>query len=288
MGEQGLEFKLVVSPQGDANYNLAVDDALMNFVRENQRKEIFIRFHRYKSAAIIAAYRQHLSDFNLSTMRNLGISLARRKTTGGAMYCSGRESSELHFSIIGCAVNGILGNSVQVHEYFGNRTVSCLKEKELGIDARLGQMFFVKIGDLPIVGTAQHWTAPGCEFLYQGTIPVQKFDAELLAKVINLRPGEKEIIEKLPHLSAYTKWSSDYLKARFIGAWIDSHKTKIIELGDLDMGDKIAEAKSMYENEDWKFKSSIENDPALASDRGFCFCGPFYQKPKTAPKSATS
>src|SRR3989304_4838964 len=127
MGAEGLEYVLVEHPKCDANYNLAIDEALLQLSKETGK--IYIRFHNYEKPAIIAAYRQAVGDFNVELMERKEMQFARRKTAGGAMFCHGNDAGkDIHFSIVGAAQKNILQNPQQMHDHYGKLTLGILEQ----------------------------------------------------------------------------------------------------------------------------------------------------------------
>ena len=93
------DWRVVQLEEHDAYTNMAIDESILEHVRDG-RSDPTIRFYRWKPSAVSIGRFQSMNDeVNVARCRSEGIDFVRRITGGGAVYHD--HDGELTYSIIG-------------------------------------------------------------------------------------------------------------------------------------------------------------------------------------------
>jgi lipoate-protein ligase A len=193
----------------DPYFNMAYDESLMDFVRD--QNTVFLRFFNFSPVSISLGYHQKTGDW-LGKLEKKGVKWVRRRTGGRAVI----HSSDCTYSIVFHRQNQYIGGSIiesyakislafqKAFESLGVKTA--IKRRTLTIEKRRDQkMCFSSIsladlcwGKRKIIGSAQYRNKD--VILQQGTIMLKRpegFAIDSGMATVKMATG-KEI--KLPEL----------------------------------------------------------------------------------------
>jgi len=167
--------------EGDAAFNMALDEALMLGGRPT------LRVYRFRPSAVTIGYFQRVSSsVDLEEIRRRGIDLVRRPTGGGAVYHD--EMGEATYSVTGPVdlfPSGVEGSMRFICEGVMNAI------RKLGLEPEFAGVNDVLVGGRKVSGSAQ--TREAGNLLQHGTL-MYDTDLETLAKVI--RPPSQKLADK--------------------------------------------------------------------------------------------
>ncbi len=167
--------------EGDAAYNMAVDEALL-------RSGIpTVRLYRFRPSAVTIGYFQRVeSSVNLELARRLGIQVVRRPTGGGAVYHD--ERGELTYSVVG--PQEFFPRDVRETFRFICRGVTDTI-RMFGLEPEFAGVNDILVNGRKISGSAQ--TREGGMLLQHGTL-MYATDLEMLARLIT--PPREKLADK--------------------------------------------------------------------------------------------
>jgi len=234
--------------EGDAAFNMAVDEALL-------RSGIpTIRFYRFRPSAITVGYFQRVeSSVNLEEVGRMGVAVVRRITGGGAVYHD--ERGELTYSVAG--PTHLFPKDVR-------ESFRYLCEGVMGIVRRFGlEPQFAGVNDVlirgrKVSGSAQ--TREGGILLQHGTV-MYATDLETLAKLISppkeklSDKGVRSVLERVTTIERELGREVEYEEV--LRAALDSFSF----LGEMEEGDlteeewkTVEELEAKYRSRRWNFR----------------------------------
>lgn len=234
--------------EGDAAFNMAVDEALL-------RSGIpTVRLYRFLPRAITIGYFQRVeSSVNIGEAENMGIQVVRRITGGGAVYHDG--SGELTYSVAGperLFPSGV-GESFR---YICEGLIRTIKA--LGLEPEFSGVNDILVRGRKVSGSAQ--TREEGALLQHGTL-MYATDLETLARLI--RPPEEKlkgkglrtVLERVTTLERELGRKVSYEEV--IGATIEAFSF----LGELEEGEltdkelrMVGELEKKYRDKGWNFR----------------------------------
>ncbi len=167
--------------EGDAAYNMAVDEALL-------RSGIpTVRLYRFRPSAVTIGYFQRVeSSVNLELARRLGIQVVRRPTGGGAVYHD--ERGELTYSVVG--PQEFFPRDVrETFRFICRGVIDTIRM--FGLEPEFAGVNDILVNGRKISGSAQ--TREGGMLLQHGTL-MYATDLEMLARLIT--PPREKLADK--------------------------------------------------------------------------------------------
>ncbi len=167
--------------EGDAAYNMAVDEALL-------RSGIpTVRLYRFRPSAVTIGYFQRVeSSVNLELARRLGIQVVRRPTGGGAVYHD--ERGELTYSVAG--PQEFFPRDVrETFRFICRGVIDTIRM--FGLEPEFAGVNDILVNGRKISGSAQ--TREGGMLLQHGTL-MYATDLEMLARLIT--PPREKLADK--------------------------------------------------------------------------------------------
>ncbi len=257
----------------DAAMNMAVDEVLME--RAEREKKTFIRFYDFAKKAVILAKSDHI---NLVKQSNLGGTELTRRISGGSAIRL--DENVLSYSVIGpldlYREEGI-GVTQALHQQVGKIVIQAIAEtaKMDPGDLKLGPSGFAVYADGGrIASHGQHLTL-NHSFLYHGVVPVGRWDADAIERVIRLPQGEYEDLKRSPSLRDLARDENGSIaayKESFIKSFLSSiPKLNVAKISDAEKAEVMSlalEAKEKrYANPAWIY----QDDESLNQEPSFCF-----------------
>lgn len=154
-------FRIVPSAEYSADMNMALDETVMEGLREGDGTPT-IRLYGWKPAAVSIGYFQCLTDeVDVERCKQDGIQITRRMTGGGAVY----HDAEITYSVI--APQELFAQDMKTS--YGQIIKPVMQAlKELGVESKFRPVNDILVGDQKISGNAQ--TRKGGVLLQHGTI----------------------------------------------------------------------------------------------------------------------
>ena len=175
------EWRLLVG-EGDAYWNMALDEALLELRREGRSPDT-LRLYVFKPSAVTIGYFQKIGEaVDLEYAERAGIPVVRRATGGGSVYHD--ERGEITYSIA-TTVDKVPRAIVESYRHICRGLVYALEE--LGLEAEFVPVNDVVVRGRKISGSAQLRRGRGV--LQHGTL-MYATDLEILARVLRV-PREK-------------------------------------------------------------------------------------------------
>jgi lipoate-protein ligase A len=106
-GKSFTTWRLIKSPPASGTWNMAVDDALLERINEDDGLSI-LRLYAWEPACLSIGYAQPISEINTAKLRELNWNLVRRPTGGRAIL----HNHELTYSVISKNDNPHLRGSI--------------------------------------------------------------------------------------------------------------------------------------------------------------------------------
>ncbi|PNV77415.1 MAG: lipoate--protein ligase family protein [Thermoproteota archaeon] len=234
---------------GDAAFNMALDELLLNLATEIGPT---IRFYGFSPSAITIGYFQRVEDaINLEEARKLGISFVRRMTGGGAVYHD--ENGEITYSVVLPARESVLESFKRIC----NGVVLTLRR--MGIPAEFSPINDVVVNKKKISGSAQ--TRRFGFLLQHGTI-MYGTDLNVMEKVL-LPPkklaqkGLSSIRDRVTtaEMELGRRISFDEILSYAIKGFSEALGDKLDEVGleELSIKDRIREIEAKYRSREWNW-----------------------------------
>lgn len=172
------DWRVVQLEEHDAYTNMAIDESILEHVRDG-RSDPTIRFYRWKPSAVSIGRFQSMNDeVNVARCRSEGIDFVRRITGGGAVYHD--HDGELTYSIIGS--EKLFPRSIwESYRMVCGRIVNGLKR--IRLNAEFAPINDILINGKKVSGNAQ--TRREGVLLQHGTI-LYKTDVARMFSVLNV------------------------------------------------------------------------------------------------------
>lgn len=190
LGPNNNRWRLLGINNNDAYMNMAIDEAIANFISK-KRVPNTIRFYRWRPSAVSIGYFQSITEeVNLDLCNQLKIDVVRRNTGGGAVYHD--TDGELTYSTI---ID--LNNPFITQDIMKSYEIICsgliLGLKKLGITAEFRPINDIVVDGKKISGNAQ--TRRFDSFLQHGTILIDSNISKMfkVLKISNEKISDKMI-----------------------------------------------------------------------------------------------
>ncbi len=234
--------------EGDAAFNMAVDEALLMSGIPT------VRFYRFKPSAVTVGYFQRIeSSVNLEEAERLGVPVVRRITGGGAVYHD--ERGELTYSVAG-PLDLFPKDVRESFKYLCEGVMGVVRW--FGLEPQFAGVNDVLIGERKVSGSAQ--TRERGVLLQHGTI-MYATDLETLARLIS-PPREKlsdkglrSVLERVTTIERELGREIEFEEV--LEAAIDSFSF----LGEMEEGDlteeeweHVEELEEKYRSRRWNFR----------------------------------
>jgi len=196
-----VRWRFIVSPPGEAAYNMALDRALLAGVALKGFPPV-LRVYSWQGPSVSLGYNQEAAlELDLERCRKSGIAVVRRPTGGRSVY----HDRELTYSLAGPGRSDWLGNSLEetsrliagalrvslavlgidtdepVRGHSSGREAAGLRNPCFSSASR----YEISAGGRKLIGSAQRRTAGGRAFLQQGSALIGNDQARLA----ELAPG---------------------------------------------------------------------------------------------------
>lgn len=192
-------WRLIDSGEGDAFYNMAIDEAIAIAVMNGSAPPT-LRFYGWKVPSVSLGHFQRIDDIDLNYCIDNNLPVVRRPTGGRAIL----HGDELTYSFSAKNEDGFSGGLRESYSLLGNAFLKAMRM--LGLDAEMMQrrqkgsiltrspLCFnsTSLGEISLrggklIGSAQRRWKEG--FLQQGSIPYS-IDMEKTRAVFRMRPDE--------------------------------------------------------------------------------------------------
>jgi lipoate-protein ligase A len=171
----------------DAYLNMAMDEAIMEAVRNGESLPT-IRFYGWAPSAVsIGVFQGIRNEVNLDVTRQAGVDVIRRQTGGGAVYHD--QFGEVTYSIIG-PVEDFSVNIIKSYADICEPIITALKS--LGLDVHFEPVNDILLNEQKISGNAQ--TRRQGILLQHGTV-LYRVEVEKMFSYLNV--SEQKISDKL-------------------------------------------------------------------------------------------
>ncbi|MHB8847125.1 MAG: lipoate--protein ligase family protein [Burkholderiales bacterium] len=181
MASNRTVWRLLDTGERRAAENIALNQTLLSG-RQQGITPPTLRFLGFQPSALLGFHQSAEQELNLDYCRSNRITVQRRITGGGALYCDNRQLGwelYLHKRELGTADMAAIAQRICVAVAGGI--------SQLGIDARFRPRNDLEVQGRKIGGTGGAFD--GDAILYQGTLLID-FDVELMLRVLNI-PAEK-------------------------------------------------------------------------------------------------
>ncbi|MAT42257.1 MAG: hypothetical protein CL609_07950 [Anaerolineaceae bacterium] len=247
-----MKFRMIPFRYFDAFMNMALDEAIMEAVRNGESLPT-IRFYGWAPSAVSIGFFQGIrNEVNLDVTRQAGVDVIRRQTGGGAVYHD--QFGEVTYSIIG-PVEKFSVNIIKSYEDICESIVIALHQ--LGLNAHFEPVNDILLNEQKISGNAQ--TRRQGILLQHGTI-LYSVEVEKMFSYLNV--SEQKISDKLiKSVKKRVTSISDQLDIPMEELQLALEKGfsvgREIEMGDytekeLTRAAQLAEEK--YKSEAWNFR----------------------------------
>lgn len=236
----------------DPNLALAVDEVL---ARDNN-DATYIQFYSIIPPSLILAYRQHPIDINQKVIGRRGIIVARRVTSGGAIYC---DSNGLLYSIIQPDINPQKTFIVQTA-----RVISRITGRDIYKFDNHSLFVGNSYGSIIAGSTRKKFNR---NYLCQGMLTIGPWDTEILEAIV---PRDQlDMVSNLPHIKTDRNSLRDALIEEWTGGKFrcvsNSEYRYIMSRAETLMTEK-------YSTGDWIHRARYNGNGAkLERGLGFCY-----------------
>lgn len=238
---QNKKLRIVFSTSHNPYWNLAKEEYLLHFFENSSDKSPVLYFWRNERSVIIGRNQNPFAECNLDYMEKNNVSLARRKSGGGAVF---HDLGNLNYSFI-------YKQGVYTHEEILETVLLALTEN--GINAILSGRNDIEVNDSKVSGVAYYNF--GTTHLLHGCLLFKEKSKEMIkcltpsSTKIEKR-GIKSVRSRVTYLNHYNnvtynsfeKTLIDVFMKRFSVAKIVYPKCNITE---------IRKLKKIYESPEW-------------------------------------
>jgi lipoate---protein ligase len=246
-----MKWRLIELESGGAYHNMAIDQAIIEELKEN-RTEPTIRFYKWSPSAVsIGRFQSMESEVNIERCKTENISYVRRITGGGAVYHD--NGGEITYSVI--APEDYFPKSIpQSYEFVCSWIISALGN--IGIQAKFAPINDIITDEKKISGNAQ--TRKDGVLLQHGTI-LYKLDLEKmfgLLKISNEKISDKlikSVEERVTCVSKYSDLSQESLYKELAAAFVAGKDYHVAEYTERERKRAEELAKNIYSSVEWNF-----------------------------------
>ena len=246
------KFRMIPFTSFNAFTNMALDEAIMEFVRKGISQPT-IRFYGWDPSAVsIGVFQGIGNEVNLDATQKDGVDVIRRLTGGGALYHD--QASEVTYSLI-APTEMFPTNIIESYRTICDDVIYALSQ--LGIDATFSPINDILVNGRKISGNAQ--TRRNGILLQHGTI-LYSVDIDKMFTYLNVRDQKiteifiNNIQERVTSVLDLTTASMDELKKALIMGF---KRNREIEFGDYsDLEKKHAQEliHDRFNNNIWTYR----------------------------------
>lgn len=243
-----MKFRLIPTQEFSACKNMAVDEAIMEQVREGESPPT-IRLYTWKPSAVSIGYFQGLkNEVDEEKCKKEKVDIVRRMTGGGAVYHDSK--GEITYSIIG--PENLFPKSIkESYKHICGHIVEGLQE--LGLEAEFSPINDILVKGKKISGSAQ--TRKKGVLLQHGTI-LYMTDVDKMFSL--LKVGKEKISDKLiksvkkrvTSIKSETTATKKQLALALEKAFSNNYDLFVGEYSDSEL-QRAEELKDKYESEEW-------------------------------------
>ena len=246
------KFRMIPFALFNAFTNMALDDAIMEFVRKGISKPT-IRFYGWDPSAVsIGVFQGIRNEVNLESTRKAGVDVVRRLTGGGAVYHD--LTGEVTYSLI-APLDLFPTNIIESYRTICGDIVYALKQ--LGIDSMFTPINDILVNDQKISGNAQ--TRRNGILLQHGTI-LYRVDVEKMFSYLNVSDQKitdkfiKSVQKRVTSVVDLTNASMDDLQKALIMGFKRNREVEFGDYSDLEIQRAQEIIKDRFNNEIWTYR----------------------------------
>ncbi len=249
-----MQIKFLNSGFNSASYNFAVDEAILEWVKEN--KVPVLRFYGFKPTACTIGYFQGMEmEIDVKQALEANIECVRRLTGGGAVM---HDQNQFTYSLI-IPEELVAKNILESYEQICNGLINGLKG--LGLDCEFSPLNDIVLDGQKISGNAQ--TRKGGVVLQHGTLLLE-VDVDLMFSLLKV-PDEKmkdklikSVKKRVTGVNRHLEHDLDFDSActLFLESFTEEFKFSSVTQFDLDsLEDQIKMLQDeKYGDRSWNFK----------------------------------
>ena len=246
-----MKWRIIVLDTYDACMNMAIDEAVMEGVREHKSPPT-IRFYRWSPSAVSIGRFQSMNDeVNTEKCKELGIDYIRRITGGGAVYHDNK--GEITYSIIApesAFPSGIRESYKVICDWI------IIGLAKLNIKASFAPINDILVGTRKISGNAQ--TRDRGILLQHGTV-LYDLDLKTMFSVLNVSKEKisdkmiKSAEERVTKVLDYSNASLAELYSALLYGFTLNKDYEVGKLTEDELKRAAYLAKSIYKTHGWNF-----------------------------------
>ncbi len=243
-------WRVITASKNDAFMNMAVDEAICNYVRDGG--EPTIRFYMWNPSAVSIGYFQSVMDeVDVEFCNKNGISVVRRRTGGGAVYHD--SHGEITYSVI--APQDMFPESIlQSYKMICSWIVDGLES--IGINSSFKPINDIIINEKKISGSAQ--TRKEGVLLQHGTV---LYSLNLDTMFRCLKVSDEKIRDKMINsarqrvtcVNDYCDIPIQKLHNSLLNSFCYGKEWRFGELTEKELADANFLAKNKYKTHQWNF-----------------------------------
>lgn len=268
-------WRLIDSGEGDAFYNMALDEAIA-FTVINRTAPPTLRFYAWKSPSISLGYFQRVSDIDLAFCQENNLPVVRRPTGGRAIL----HGDELTYSFSSTNSGSFSCNLKESYSLIGNAFLRAFRMLGLDVDimekrqrgsvltrsplcfksTSLGE---ISLEGVKLIGSAQRRWVGG--FLQQGCIPYS-VDEERMRRVFKVHP---EYPLEIKGLRSFLDINNVDIKEAISKAFEEMFNVRFVPSRPSDEEILLAEnlLREKYLRSDWNLYRSVQSPLMLSDNR---------------------
>ncbi len=246
-----MEWRIVGLESNGAYYNMAIDEAIMESVKEGNSIPT-IRFYTWDPSAVsIGRFQSMREEVNLQRCKELGVDCVRRITGGGAVYHD--KSGEITYSVI--APERILPRGIrETYRYICGWVIDGLAE--LGIKAEFAPINDILVKGKKISGNAL--TRRQGVVLQHGTV-LYDLDISTMFSVLNVSREKisdkviKNVEERVTKVLDYSSVSQKELYSALLKGFTRGKDCRYSGLSEEEAKRAKELERSIYSTAEWNF-----------------------------------
>jgi len=245
-------YRMIPFRYFNAYMNMAIDEAIMEAVR-NGNSPPTIRFYGWDPSAVSIGFFQGIrNEVNLSATRDAGVDVVRRMTGGGAVYHD--VSGEVTYSIIG-KVESFPVNIINSYHLICSDIVYALDL--MGIKANFAPVNDILVNEQKISGNAQ--TRRNGIFLQHGTI-LYKVDVEKMFSLLYVSAEKisdkliKSVQKRVTSVSDLVEVSMGELQTSLQTGFSRNRKIEMGDYSTKELQRATQLVKEKFQTEAWNFR----------------------------------
>lgn len=246
------KFRMITFQYFNAFTNMALDEAIMEFVRKGISQPT-IRFYGWDPSTVsIGVFQGVRNEVNLDATKKAGVDVVRRLTGGGAVYHD--RLGEVTYSLI-APLDMFPTNIIESYRLICDDIIFALKE--LGIDAVFSPINDILVKEQKISGNAQ--TRRNGILLQHGTI-LYSVDVEKMFSLLNVSDQKisdkliKSVQKRVTSVVDQTGASMEDLKKALVMGFKRNREVAFGDYSDQEITRAQELVKERFNNEIWTFR----------------------------------